>query len=724
MPILGTQQVTAQIAPTALSDSYPSHTEEFGKGGFRAVADNTERDAITTDRRKQGMLVYVNGTGSTWQLGAGLTNADWTLYSVGGGAAPTITITGDATGSGTTTIPITLANVVAALTMGTAARSATVQINTKGLVIALSDQLIVIPIAQVTGLVAALAAKVDDSDVGVSIAPLVAGLVPLVNLPFAATQYLGLYNATTNTPAILNGVGTVGDFYIANVIGNAYAPVNVTIVNQIVAYDGAVWQVAGVFAGGGIQQVTTDAGVLTGAAIVMDDTSFLAESTDRNYQTDLQKAAADAAEAAGASGSDRYALLSDLSITIGRQFLTPEDVAYNADPAYVLGIGSAQTFASYGKSLGQAQADFPLVPITATSDLVDWAAIYQTSMSMAGGGIQNRMDFGCYGARNYYINKPIDLPVLTSKANIQYIYELNGCVIDSTSATNDMIRSLPPNQSDAVNIYSNTSIIISNGALRNNSATTKGNGQAIIRIGARAVVLNNLSLNGGDTCLDLQFCLGAQVTKCNAAGYETTGYHFGAGTWTGASVNSAAANATVVNNCRAHTARFSDYGFHFQGGSDTTMNSCIAEGFYDDTDLGNQPKAAVFYDSMNAGPAKGTFQIHGLYTEQAYTEALVRIKAKEGIYTVDNMNNQNQGLFASACRNIIMMETYAGLVQCRLDNYAHWLQFNQWNLQNNQTAMIFLFPWTVFAKTYFNNAALWSGYQPPLSEIGYVSCTN
>lgn len=49
------------------------------KGGFRAVADATERDAIPDEHRKAGMLVYVQDEGVTYKLGDGLTNDDWTV---------------------------------------------------------------------------------------------------------------------------------------------------------------------------------------------------------------------------------------------------------------------------------------------------------------------------------------------------------------------------------------------------------------------------------------------------------------------------------------------------------------------------------------------------------------------------------------------------------------------------------------------------------------------
>ena len=77
MPIFGTVPITAPVAPTSALDSYPSHIAEYGKGGCIAVEDNTERNAITTERRTYGMLVHVRTTGIWYKLGSGLTNSDW-----------------------------------------------------------------------------------------------------------------------------------------------------------------------------------------------------------------------------------------------------------------------------------------------------------------------------------------------------------------------------------------------------------------------------------------------------------------------------------------------------------------------------------------------------------------------------------------------------------------------------------------------------------------------
>lgn len=86
MPISGTVQVTGPIAPTDASDTYPSHFALYGKGGHRSVADLTARNAISTARRVEGMLVYTESDEQTWRLLPAPwvgTNADWVEFDGG-----------------------------------------------------------------------------------------------------------------------------------------------------------------------------------------------------------------------------------------------------------------------------------------------------------------------------------------------------------------------------------------------------------------------------------------------------------------------------------------------------------------------------------------------------------------------------------------------------------------------------------------------------------------
>lgn len=69
------------------------------------------------------------------------------------------------------------------------------------------------------------------------------GKVPVAQLPNSVMEYKGTYDASTNTPTLVNGTGNVGDTYRVNVAGAGVNSLNF-VVGDYVIYDGAVWQKA------------------------------------------------------------------------------------------------------------------------------------------------------------------------------------------------------------------------------------------------------------------------------------------------------------------------------------------------------------------------------------------------------------------------------------------------------------------------------------------------
>jgi hypothetical protein len=69
--------VASRIVPTDDLDSYPTHDADYGRGGQRSVATLLDRDAVSADRRKEGMLVWVAETGIEYRLVGGTENSNW-----------------------------------------------------------------------------------------------------------------------------------------------------------------------------------------------------------------------------------------------------------------------------------------------------------------------------------------------------------------------------------------------------------------------------------------------------------------------------------------------------------------------------------------------------------------------------------------------------------------------------------------------------------------------
>lgn len=76
--------VASKIVPCTTSDNYATHDEEYGRGGYRTVNTVAEMNAISADRRKEGMLVYVKND-KYYRLNSSNTFVDAEIGSSGGG---------------------------------------------------------------------------------------------------------------------------------------------------------------------------------------------------------------------------------------------------------------------------------------------------------------------------------------------------------------------------------------------------------------------------------------------------------------------------------------------------------------------------------------------------------------------------------------------------------------------------------------------------------------
>jgi len=78
----------APVVPFDTTDSHASHEAKYGKGGYRSVADTTERDGIPQPRREAGMLVLTLSDGKAWKLASDLTT--WSEFIAGTSSASSV----------------------------------------------------------------------------------------------------------------------------------------------------------------------------------------------------------------------------------------------------------------------------------------------------------------------------------------------------------------------------------------------------------------------------------------------------------------------------------------------------------------------------------------------------------------------------------------------------------------------------------------------------------
>ena len=82
--------LASKIVPTDSLDTYATHDDKYGRGGHRSVDTIVERDEITTERRKEGMTVYVKENKTKYILEGGIENANWKVDSSGGGSGGSV----------------------------------------------------------------------------------------------------------------------------------------------------------------------------------------------------------------------------------------------------------------------------------------------------------------------------------------------------------------------------------------------------------------------------------------------------------------------------------------------------------------------------------------------------------------------------------------------------------------------------------------------------------
>ena len=77
------EQHLAELIPAG-GGTFALMDAKYLRDGYRSVTRITERDSITTDRRKYGMLVYVKNTDSVYQLkSTALSNDNWVAFKLG-----------------------------------------------------------------------------------------------------------------------------------------------------------------------------------------------------------------------------------------------------------------------------------------------------------------------------------------------------------------------------------------------------------------------------------------------------------------------------------------------------------------------------------------------------------------------------------------------------------------------------------------------------------------
>lgn len=117
------------------------------------------------------------------------------------------------------------------------------------------------------------------------------GKVPVSQLPNSVMEYKGTYDASTNTPTLIDGIGNTGDVYKVTVAGSGVNGLNFAVGDYAI-YNGSTWEKAH----SGADAVSSVFG-RTGAVLAVNgdyNTGLVTEVTNKRYQTDAQNTNNDA----------------------------------------------------------------------------------------------------------------------------------------------------------------------------------------------------------------------------------------------------------------------------------------------------------------------------------------------------------------------------------------------------------------------------------------------
>jgi len=704
----GTVPVSAPIDTYASGNTYPTHKANRGLGGYMTTANLTTLAAISADRREQGMCVYVIAEGKEYRLEADLTT--WVV------ADP----------AGIDPSDLMLKSVYDPNDDGSVVNSDAVQGFTAAQLRDRSTHTGTQAQSTVTNLVSDLAAKEPIASIGTNghaAGPLSGGLIPLPQIPFASTAYLGLYNASTNTPAILNGTGTAGQFYIANVIGNAYAPVNVTVANQIVVYNGATWEVGATFSGG-ITQLTTNAGVQVGPNVTLNNTSYLVDSTGKRFVTDNVQAGLNASPNA-VTAANPVATQADLAsiIVVGNGVFLPE-LYSNGE---TLGDGTLRTLASLGYNNGTAAAAWPKVNSAYTINVntmsIDWIAWQEAMLNMRDLGFSK---ITTPGGRGYCPNQAI-VPPFDQTAIAQYrrskkfIFDFAGSAFaNRTGGPLRIFDKYPANQAEANGLQLDYSYTFEN-------ATFYGNNSALdtdcaIRLGGTSGSrFKNLNFEQCGIGADLQFCLQVKMEDCESTDHGKYGVALRDGLWNGAGANIAQSNNNMILGFRSYagTGKAAEAAIYLNGNRNTYINNAGFEG-----DSGSVHQ--IFYDYNGATTVKNLLILENIDFENAgASRAGVRVRSNSGQMLWRAFNNQ----VSSASMPVLLEAEEAGQPATNPINILlEWAAFNLntgWKLRSVGSPA-----WTIANVEMANNGTIldatnWAtdngGSIPAAGKVRYTS---
>ena len=630
----GTTPIAAPIDTTAIGDSYPTHFAHRGKGSLRTVLNDTERAAIATLRKEQGMMVWNVAANAFQKLEPDLTS--WTTLS-GMTFNPALYL------DKATYDPNNDGSVV---------NSDALQGSNLATVLARANHTGVQAIATVTGLQAALDAKEDEANKGVA-----NGYVPLGPGATIDPIYLGItlstplegWNANTNTPTLADGTGNANEYCFVTVAGTSDLGSGnlVCAIGNFIYHDGTKWNLV-TTTGFGVSSVTTNLGLQTGA-VTLNNTSYLVDSAGKRFVTDNIQAGLNASTfpITAANPAVSKAEISSLIVVGNGVFMaelfsnghtlgdgTLRMLSTLTNPA----TGVAYTNVSAGNYWTRVNSAYT---INVNTMSIDWIARQEAYLAMSQDGYSKIIS---PGGRGYCPSQTWDLPrtqeaVSLYRRGYKFIFDDQGSVTYNRTGTNMILyKRMPVDQTEAQGVFLDYGFFFQNMFLYGNQTNNASN--IGIQLGASTHSrFDNVETNSFNQAVDIQFALELSMKNIKHVNYFTHGSKIGKGTWSGATSATAGVNMVdiVQHRCYNGSGRTPVAGLYFYGcPGNVVADTLTFEGF-------NGAQQHIFYDndaSDGIAGAESALSLSNLYFETAgASRAAIRFKSAKGDFFVNKWSN-------------------------------------------------------------------------------------
>lgn len=509
------------------------------------------------------------------------------------------------------------------------------------------------------------------------------GKVPASQLTIVATAFKGNWNATTNSPTLVDGTGTGGDWYFIQTVSQSDFTRDLGSGNvdwtpgALIIYNGTIW-----VENEAVNNVLAVNGQTGNVSLT---TNEIPEATDLNYVTDDQSDSFPA----GASASDQLIKQSELDAAIAA-ITDPGIVVIGGTycpqlfdhPDYTSGTGELKILSDLGITNGDAETRWPLaasnfggsIDTTATSlDDVLWACFwegYKSGTVFSGMSLPNK----AYAFQRCNIKIPGKKDSPTNNTNSQhFIIDFNGCIYFNRSGVPKPVFVKVPLDQDDADESIDYQWSVKNAKFRGPGGVGD---YGIHFTAARGSIFENLEFQNQQYGFKGAFLLNSIFTNVNSISCSGAGIYIDKGSWSGATYANSGTQPKFYN-CRQRMTSSSAIGVWLIGTDSAGMYGCTSEG-----------TAALYGVKVenSTSTVSKNFEIHLHHAEiggaAQFSRAVIGTSLRDfNTFSIDKLYNQ-----AGVPDTILLeAENTQGLNVYEITNCKGNSGANRWKLKNTNS---------------------------------------